>query len=171
MDVTGNISETIDLLKSRVAKDSAIALKGNVLGAGIAFIATVLITRTLSPAQFGLFSVAVTVMVVASQFSDFGMSTGLVRFASLYLQQDKSKTDLMFKVSLKIRLIIAAIVFLIGFLVSEVLAAEVFAKPDLAFPLKLAFISAFGMFLGFLVNLVCPLAGISKLIAISELNI
>jgi O-antigen/teichoic acid export membrane protein len=139
MNIISSISETIELLKSRVAKDSAIVLTGNVLSAGIGFVATVLITRALGLAQFGLFSVAVTVMVVASQFSDFGVSTGLVRFASLYLQQDKSKADLMFKVSLKIRLIIAAIVFLIGFLVSGALATEVFGKPDLVSPLRLAF--------------------------------
>ncbi len=51
----------------------------------------------------------------------------------------------MFKVSLKIRLIIAAIIFLIGFLVSGALANQVFGKPDLIFPLKLAFIGAFGV--------------------------
>jgi len=144
MNLTENISEVIQLSKSKIAKDSAIVLTGNILGAGLGFIATILIVRTLGPAQFGLFSVALAVMGIATQFSDFGIGTGLVRFASLYLHQDKLKADLMFKVSLKLKLIISVLVFLIGFFASESLAVHVFGKPELIFPLKLAFIGAFG---------------------------
>ena len=144
MNLTENISEVIQLSKSKIAKDSAIVLTGNILGAGLGFIATILIVRTLGPAQFGLFSVALAVMGIATQFSDFGIGTGLVRFASLYLHQDKLKADLMFKVSLKLKLIISVLVFLIGFFASESLAVHVFGKPELTFPLKLAFIGALG---------------------------
>ena len=144
MNITQTISEVIQLSKSRIAKDSAIVLSGNVFGAGLGFIATVLITRALGPAQFGLFSVALAVMTIASQFSDFGISTGLVRFASLYLQKDKLKADLMFKVSLKVKLIISISIFLIGFLVSPSLAIYVFKKPELMISLRLAFIGALG---------------------------
>jgi len=71
MNLTENISEVIQLSKSKIAKDSAIVLTGNILGAGLGFIATILIVRTLGPAQFGLFSVALAVMGIATQFSDF----------------------------------------------------------------------------------------------------
>jgi len=144
MKVAQTISEFIQLSKSRIAKDSAIVLTGNILGAGLGFIATILITRTLGPAQFGLFSLALAVMMIASQLSDFGISTGLVRFASLYLKTDKLKADLMFKVSLKVKLIVSMSIFLIGFLVSPSLAIYVFKKSELIFPLKLAFIGTFG---------------------------
>ena len=144
MNLTENVNDIIQLSKSKIAKDSAIVLTGNILGAGLGFIATILIVRTLGPAQFGLFSVALAVMAIASQFSDFGIGTGLVRFASSYLKNDNQKANLMFKVSLKLKLIITTLVFLIGFFVSESLAVHVFGKPELIFPLKLAFIGAFG---------------------------
>ena len=144
MNLMESISEIIQLSKSRIAKDSAIVLTGNMLSAGLGFIATILITRTLGPAQFGLFSVALAVMGMASQFSDFGVGTGMVRFASLYLKNDNQKANLIFKVSLKLKLIITILVFLIGFFASESLAVHVFGKPQLIFLLKLAFIGAFG---------------------------
>lgn len=144
MNLMESISEIIQLSKSRIAKDSAIVLTGNMLSAGLGFIATILITRTLGPAQFGLFSVALAVMGIASQFSDFGVGTGMVRFASLYLKNDIQKANLIFKVSLKLKLIIATVVFLIGFFASESLAVHVFGKLELIFPLQLAFIGAFG---------------------------
>ena len=144
MNLTENVHKIIQLSKSKIGKDSAIVLTGNILGAGLGSIATILITRTLGPAQFGLFSVALAVMMIASQFSDFGIGTGLVRFASSYLKDDNQKANLMFKVSLKLKLIIATLVFLIGFFASESLAVHVFGKPELIFLLKLAFIGAFG---------------------------
>lgn len=144
MNLTENVNDIIQLSKSKIAKDSAIVLTGNILGAGLGFIATILIVRTLGPAQFGLFSVALAVMAIASQFSDFGIGTGLVRFASSYLKNDNQKANLMFKVSLKLKLIITTLVFLIGFFASESLAVHVFGKSELIFPLKLAFIGAFG---------------------------
>jgi len=145
MNIKEDISEIIKLSKSKIGRDSAIVLAGNIFSAGLGFIATVLITRTLGPAEFGLFSIALTVMSIASQFSDFGIGTGLVRFASLYLKNDKLKADLMFKVSLKIRLIVGILIFLVGFFASETLAVQVFRKPELIFPLKLAFIGTVGI--------------------------
>lgn len=144
MNIKENISELIQLSKSKVGKDSAIVLIGNFLGAGLGFIATILITRTLGPAEFGLFSVALAVMGIASQISDFGISTGLTRFVSLYLKADIQKANLMLKVSLKFKLIITTIVFIIGFFASESLAIHVFGKPELKPILELAFTGAFG---------------------------
>ena len=144
MNLTKNISEIILLSRSKIGKDSAIVLTGNILGAGLGFIATILITRTLGPAEFGLFSVALAVMGITAQISDFGISTGLVRFASLYLKTDNQKANLMLKVSLKLKLFIGIMVFLIGFFASESLAINVFGKPELIFLLELAFIGAFG---------------------------
>lgn len=145
MNIKEDISEIIQLSKSKIGRDSAIVLAGNIFSAGLGFIATVFITRALGPAEFGLFSLALTVMSIASQFSDFGIGTGLVRFASLYLKNDKLKADLMFKVSLKIRLIAGILIFLAGFFASETLAVQVFRKPELIFPLKVAFTGTVGI--------------------------
>jgi O-antigen/teichoic acid export membrane protein len=144
MNLNEHISELIQLSKSKMGKDSAIVLFGNLFGSGLGFLATILVTRTLGPAQFGIFSLALAVMGIATQISDLGISTGLVRFASLYLKTDLQKANLMFKVSLKLKLIISMIVFIIGFLSSEALAIYIFENPQLIFPFKLAFIGALG---------------------------
>ncbi len=135
----------VQLLKTKIVKDSVIVLSGNIFSASLGFLATILITRTLGPVQFGLFSVALAVMGIASQFSDFGIGTGLVRFASLYLKNDDQKANLIFKVSLKFKLIITTLVILTGLFISKFLAIHIFGNPDLIFPLKLAFIGAFGL--------------------------
>ena len=76
MNIKEDISEIITVSKSKIGRDSAIVLAGNIFSAGLGFIATVLITRTLGPADFGVFCLALTVMSIATQFSDFGIGTG-----------------------------------------------------------------------------------------------
>lgn len=142
--IIGNISEAIKLSKSTVGKDLLTVLIGNGLGAGLGFAASVLIARGLGPEQFGLFSIALVVMAIAYQFSDFGIGTSLVRFFSSHLQHDKARADLTLKISLKMRLFVTAVVFVIGFLSAESLSNNVFGKPELVFLLKLAFVGALG---------------------------
>jgi len=141
------IGAFISLLKSNVAKNSLIVFLGNALGSAFRLIAIVIITRMLGPSQFGLFSIALAIMIVVSEFSDFGVNIGLVRFASLYLQKDKLRAHLLFKVSLKFKLMAGILVSLTGFLLSELLAIHVFDKVGLITPLKLAFIGVFGTLL------------------------
>lgn len=141
------IGSFISLLKSNVAKNSLIVFLGNALGSAFRLVAIVIITRMLGPSQFGLFSIALAIMIVVPEFSDFGVNIGLVRFASLYLQKDKLKAYLLFKVSLKLKLIAGILVLLTGLLLSELLAVRVFNKVGLITPLKLAFIGAFGTLL------------------------
>jgi len=101
----------------------------------------------LGPSQYGLFSTTLAVMMLVYQFSNFGVNTSLVRFASPYLQKDKLRAHLLFKVSLKFKLIAGILVFITGFLLSELLAIRVFDKVSLITPLKLAFIGVFGTLL------------------------
>lgn len=139
-----NVSELIQMSKSKTGKESLIVLLGNILGAGLGFFSSVLITRTLGPAQFGLFSISIAVMMIASQFSDFGIGTSLVRFFSLFHQKDTEKANLILKVALKFEIIIAALIFLLGFVLSKIFAVHIFGKPELILPLRLAFSGAFG---------------------------
>ena len=144
MVLENSVKDFFQLLKSKTGKDTLMVFIGNVLALGLGFLAIILITRTLRPLQFGLFSVAMAAMGIASQFSEIGVGTTLIRFVSLFLRKDELKANLILKVGLKFNLIIAAITFLIGFLLSKLLAVNLFNNPNLIFPFKLAFIGAFG---------------------------
>lgn len=139
------IESLISILKSNIAKNSLIVFLGNALSSVFRLTAMVIITRMLGPSQFGLFSTALAIMIVLSQFSDFGVNTGLVRFAALYLQKNKRRAYLLFKVSLKFKLTVGILVSLTGFLLSRLLAIHVFGKASLINPLKLAFIGVFSI--------------------------
>lgn len=114
------------------------------LSAIFGFLAMVILARSLGPAKFGLFSLALGTMLVAMELAGQGIDVGLVRFSSLYLKEDKHQANLMFKVALELKIVAGIIVLAGGFFLAEPLALYIFDKPEVATPLKLVFLGTFG---------------------------
>jgi O-antigen/teichoic acid export membrane protein len=134
----------LNLLKSRGGKHSMLVLFANSISALFAFIAIVIMSRTLGAAGFGLFSIFFAVMTIATQLSDFGLSTSLVRFAAKHLGRDNVKADLVFKVAWQFQLVVSLLISAVGLLISPLLARHIFSNDILLWPLRLAFIGSFG---------------------------
>lgn len=67
-------------IRSQTVRDVMQVLTGNVLAQGCAFLATVLVSRDLGPAQYGEFALIVAIFTFWTQMADFGTSTSYVRF-------------------------------------------------------------------------------------------
>ena len=76
-------------LFSRTAKNALITLIGNGLLGIIIVIFNILAFRWLGPAQFGIFTVASSITVIAFDVLALGTSQTIVRFVSVYLGQGK----------------------------------------------------------------------------------
>jgi O-antigen/teichoic acid export membrane protein len=142
--VKQTIQDLATLFRSKTLRDTGLVFTGNLAGQGIGFLATVIVIRHLGPVRFGLFSTAIAVMGLASQFADMGLGTGFVRYASLYLKEDQRKADILFKVTLYLKLAVGLLVLLIGMLIAKPLAVFVFKAPELIPLLQLAFIGSLG---------------------------
>lgn len=138
------VSESFRLLKTKTAKNAIIVAGGNLAGQALGFLATLILIRHLGPERFGMVTVAITVMGLASQLSDLGISTGFIRFASQYFKQEPRKAELLMQVTLYLKALIATLVLIIGWFIAHPLAVYVFKQPDL-FPLiQLAFVGSLG---------------------------
>jgi O-antigen/teichoic acid export membrane protein len=90
-------------------------------------------------------------MLLASQFSDLGISTGFVRYASVYLKSSKLKADVLLKATLYFKLAVGLVVLVFGLLFSPLIAERIFGAPSLVSLLRIAFIGSLGLTLwGFL---------------------
>src|SRR3989344_4423453 len=70
-----------NLLYTRTSKDTAVVFTGtfvNVLAGGLFFI---LAPRILGPSDFGLFSTVIATGMLAANIANFGIDTGILRFA------------------------------------------------------------------------------------------
>lgn len=139
--LNGFFQDYLEIARSRVVKDTSLVIAGNLINAGLAFTATILIARSLGPSLFGLFTVATAALMMAIQLSDLGTNTGIVKFAAKYLSERKeSRASQVFCAALRFRLIGGVLISIIGLTFAQSIAVSIFHQPKLTFLLRLAFL-------------------------------
>jgi len=104
---------------SRVASDTAILYVSGMIASGVGFISSVLVARHLGPADFAIIAGYNAIVVMLAGFTDFGLGTGLIRFASKH--KNSKKANAYYSVVFKAELIIGALLLLFGLLFSGVI--------------------------------------------------
>lgn len=105
---------------------------GRILNAGLAFLTGVIITRTLGPAQYGLFFFSVTILTVTLELAaNQGLNNSLVYFASFYLERDSSQAERFFKVAFVTKAGAALLLLVVSLLVVDPVFAHLFHRSEL----------------------------------------
>lgn len=127
---------------SKIAKNAGISGIGEIVSNILLYITTIVITRTVGPAIFGIFNLANTITNMTQIFSNAGLGQGLLRFVAFY----KGRADIP---RLKGAIIFAtrACLFLsllfgvVMFYLSDLIAVRFFRNPDVGFAIKILMIS------------------------------
>jgi stage V sporulation protein B len=140
------------MLFSGTAKDTFVLFVGNLGSAFWGFLFTLVVARSLSVYDFGIFSAALNFVIILYSVADIGISSGSVNFVSEYTAKgDHNKANQYTKAAFIIRIIIvlmiSAIVILFAPFISKTLLAThdpkiaiwsaiipIFLFPDLFFP-------------------------------------
>src|SRR4030067_1970397 len=69
---------------SKIAKNAGISGIGEIIFNILGYITTIVITRTVGPAIFGIFNLANTITNMTQIFSNAGLGQGLLRFVAFY---------------------------------------------------------------------------------------
>ena len=128
-----------------IFKGLAAVFTGKVLATGMGFIATIIAARVLGPHDYGLFSVFMAVLVIAVFFLGKNLDTGLVKFYGYYSGNNPDLARASIRVAFNLRIVAGIGGVVTGYLLSNSIAIFLFHNPDLVFPLKMAFLGAFGM--------------------------
>jgi len=80
--------------------------------------------------------------------ADLGIGTGLVRFASFYLEREREKANTMFRVTFDLEIVLSLIILVFGFAFALPLALIISWKDELVTPLRLAFLGAASLSMG-----------------------
>jgi len=134
--------EASAILRSPTAYQSVVVFAGHLATAGLGFAAVLVVSRTLGPTQFGVFSTALAVLTLTAGLADLGLNTSLVRFASLYLETNPHRAALMFRVALEIRLLVSILILAAGSLLARPLAMLIFHRSEAVTYLALALAGA-----------------------------
>jgi len=127
---------------SKLAKNAGISGIGEVVFKILGYITTIIITRTVGPAVFGVFNLANTIISTAKIFSSAGLGQGLLRFVAFYkgradIPRLKGAVIFATRVSLFLSLLFGAVIFYL----SDLIAVRFFHNPDVGFAIKILMIS------------------------------
>ena len=97
---------------------------------------TIIIARMLSPELFGIYSLTLSLMLIALTFADFGLGQTLIRYVSDSIgKKDKTLARSYFRYLLKFKLLLAFAFSLALFLLAKPISIYLFKNPALVFPI------------------------------------
>ncbi len=75
----------------KIVKGAALFFFGSITGLFIAFICRILVIRYITPAEFGLLSLSLTIFTIARSIANLGIPAGLTRQASYFLGRGETQ--------------------------------------------------------------------------------
>ena len=113
-----------------------VAIAKVVLGNGsyvaLGFLANVISANGLSPADFGLVSIALATLNVLQEVCGNGLDQGMVRLAAPHVENNPGHAAGYYRAALQIKLLINGLVALLLYLLSGILATRIFETPEIA---------------------------------------
>ena len=127
----------VDVHLAELLKKGAVALLLRVGGAGLAFLFTIYFARLLGPGDYGLFTLALTVVTVLSVFVRMGFDVVLMKHVAVAIEQGNVAIARGYVHSaVQVVFYIGSIVTLIFVFIIPTVSVVVFNKPELISPLR-----------------------------------
>lgn len=120
----------------KIAKGVGIVFAGGMLSNFLSYLYRVIIARYFGPEDYGVFSLGLAVVGIASSFALLGLSTGVTRYTAFFKAgQDYARVKGVITTALKI--VLPASIFLAAVLIAfnRIVAELAFNKPELAIAL------------------------------------
>src|SRR4030042_4339601 len=122
----------------KIARGTGVALVGTFLALLLGFAARLIIARYGSEADYGVYSLAIVIMVFATTLVSLGLPDGAARFIAYF--RGRGETDKargVTSVSLQLATIASIIVSLVLFFSADFLASSIFHTAGLAQALRI----------------------------------
>ncbi len=133
------------IIKTKTFYQSVVTSSATIINGLLGVTFYILVARILGPVEFGMVTVALTTLTLIADMATIGADTGIVRFVGKYYQKDKIKALRFLKLGFKLKAIVAAVVFSVGWFTAPLAASLIFGKPELTMPLRYAVAGAAGM--------------------------
>jgi O-antigen/teichoic acid export membrane protein len=120
-------------LRQRLAKFNfrpvLIVVAGNGGSAALAVLANWIVATTLTPARFGLFSLALAIMTILQELGGPALDTAIVRFAASHSKSDPMRAEAFFKAGFRLKLLVSGLLCGGLILFAGTLAGKVYHEP------------------------------------------
>jgi O-antigen/teichoic acid export membrane protein len=148
LSVSKLYTSIFNYINQPIARNIVLVFVAGMVASAMGLVGNVLISRNLGPEAFGVYSMAILFIGMASELADMGINLGIVRFASPFIaSKNENDANQIFYVSLIWKIVSAIFFFLLLFLTARPMAEIIFQKPQLYQPFQLASFGIFGALL------------------------
>lgn len=131
------MSNIVDSSLKTTVKSSTLVLFGMMISILLWFVAKILVVRSTTKEEFGIYSIAVAVAGMLSVLGSLGVQDGIARFIPIFLGENREEdADSMSGAAIKLSLISGLFSFGVLFLLSDTIARYVFYKPEIEASIK-----------------------------------
>ncbi|UCH51049.1 MAG: oligosaccharide flippase family protein [Chloroflexota bacterium] len=128
----------LDSSLKKIARGASVTLIGMTLGFLFSFVVRLIIARYGSPADYGIFSLALAVLNIIAMLSAMGLQQGATRYIAYFRGKDDSaKVKSTISASIKLSAVASIVLSLVVFLTADLLASKLFHTPEMVIPLKI----------------------------------
>ncbi len=140
------------ILQIKALRQTGYVFFGALVNGGSLFALNIILARTVSADIFGIFSLSVLALSTVAELSDFGLNSGLLRFAPYYISTNQTdKLKQLVKTIWRWRVILTWVLTIGGVVLAVPLARYLFGQSKIAPYLAYSFLGIGGVvFLGFL---------------------
>lgn len=126
----------------KIAKGAGIAFTGTFIGMALGYLSRMIIARFLGPSDFGLVSLGIAGLTIATTLGLLGLPQGIIRYVSFYRgKDDEGRIKGTITSALKISFPISLILAFLFFFGAEWLSINLFHEPGLTPVLRIFSIS------------------------------
>ncbi len=140
-------SRMIDVLPLK-AGEGGVVFAGDIVSKFLTFLITLILFRLVTPADYKLYGVFITLLATLSQFTDSGLHQSFIRFYALNRHTNPGRAEAYLQVSFRVKCLFILFTALIVYLGAEVIAVRFLSTPELVGPTRLLAlaVAANGMF-------------------------
>lgn len=130
-------SKALDTSLKKIAKGTGIVLTGTILGMLLGLVSRIVIVRYVTPSEFGLLYLSLTITGITATIACLGFPVATVRYVAFYLERkDTANVCEAIKTSLVVSSILGIALFLFIFFFADKLA-RIFNEPQLVPVIKI----------------------------------
>ncbi|MBU0953698.1 MAG: flippase [Nanoarchaeota archaeon] len=128
-------------LKQELMRNNSIVMGSGLVVAAISFVFNIVLARWLQPIEFGLYSLALTIVGIFIIFTNFGIGQTAIRYLAHYIEAGRygSAKALLLQL-LKYRVVLLVLIGFLLIFLPDSIAAIIFQKPEATF---IVFLSGF----------------------------
>ncbi|MCB2204263.1 oligosaccharide flippase family protein [bacterium] len=126
------------------ARDAGVVFGGDVFAKSLTFLITLLMMDQLTPDEYRLYGLFITVLAAVNQFTDSGLHQSFIRFSALYNRTNPSRAQAHFHFAIRAKTIIILFTAALLYFLADTISSTLLRTPELGGPLRIMTIAIIG---------------------------